>query len=265
MNKKITALILSVLTMGALASRAQTGAPVPAPAAPSVSVTLTPAFVSQYMFRGQRLGGTSFQPVVEATYGNLGLGVWSNFPLKDEVPGVSDPEIDPYGYYTFTVSDSLSIVPGFTYYTYPNADSGAGFYRSSFEPSLAVNYTIAGVKFTPKIYYDVTLDGPTLELSAFYAVPLKDLGTELDFSATYGEYIQKDVVKNSAPATKAWGKYWSVGVTMPYQLTKNTKLVLGLAYAKGEDSFVKQGSAPKVGNSLEAGRTVGSVSYSYTF
>jgi hypothetical protein len=265
MKQKITAVLLGALTIGALSSRAQSTPAVPAPAAPSVSITLTPSFVSQYMFRGQRLGGASFQPFVEATYGNLGLGIWSNFPIKDEVPGVSDPEIDPYGYYTITINDSLSIVPGFTLYTYPNADLGAGFYRSTFEPSVAVNYTIGGVKFTPKVYYDLTMEGPTLELSAYYAVPLPDLGTELDFAATYGEYLQKDIVRNSVPATKAWGKYWSVGVSMPYQITSNSKLTIGFAYTKGEDSFVKVGTTPKFGNSLAVGRGVASVSYAWTF
>ncbi|MEO7796611.1 MAG: hypothetical protein ABIY47_02675, partial [Opitutaceae bacterium] len=83
MNQKITALLLSALTIGAFSARAQTGATAPA-AAPSLSVTVTPSFVSQYMFRGQRLSGVSFQPVVEATYGNFGLGVWSNFPIEDK-------------------------------------------------------------------------------------------------------------------------------------------------------------------------------------
>jgi uncharacterized protein (TIGR02001 family) len=265
MNQKTTALLLGALTLGALSSRAQTAVAAPAPAAPSVSVTLTPSFVSQYMFRGQRLGGPSFQPVVEATYGNFGLGVWNNFPIQDKVIGVSDPEVDPYGYYTITVNDALSVVPGFTFYTYPNADIGAGFYRSTFEPSIAVNYTIAGVKLTPKLYYDFTLDGPTFELTAAYAVPLKDLGTELDFSATYGDYLQKDVVRNSVPQTKAWGTYWLVGVTMPYQITKNSKFVVGFAYTRGDDAFVKQGSTPKFGNSLAVGRGVVSVSYAWTF
>ncbi len=98
MNKKITALLVCALTLGAYSSRAETGPATPAPAAPSLSVTVTPTFVSQYMFRGQRLSGASFQPVVEATYGNAGLGLWSNFPIKDKATGASDPEIDPYGY-----------------------------------------------------------------------------------------------------------------------------------------------------------------------
>jgi uncharacterized protein (TIGR02001 family) len=265
MNKKITALFVSALTLGALSSRAETTAAIPAPTAPSLSVTVTPTFVSQYMFRGQRLSGSSFQPVVEATYGNAGFGVWSSFPFRDEGTGVSDPEIDPYGYYTFTVNDTLSIVPGFTFYTYANADIGAGFYRSTFEPNLAVNYTIAGVKLTPKLYYDTVLKGPTGELSAAFAVPLKEIGSELDFGGTYGEYLQKDVVRNSVPDTKAWGRYWSVGVSAPYQLTKTQKIVVGYTYAKGEESFVKQGTAPKVANGLAMGRGVASVSYAWTF
>ena len=266
MNKKITALLLGALTIGALSARAQTAATAPVPvAAPSIAVTLTPSFVSQYMFRGQRLSGASFQPVVEATYGNYGLGIWSSFPIQDKGTGASDPEIDPYGYYTITVNDALSVVPGFSVYTYPNADLGAGGYRSTFEPSLAVNYTFAGVKLTPKVYYDFTLDGPTLELTAAYAVPLKDLGTELDFSATYGDYIQKDVARDANPQVKTWGDYWAVGVSMPYQITKNGKLVVGFSYQKGEDAFVKQGSAPKVANSLAMGRGVVSVSYAWSF
>jgi uncharacterized protein (TIGR02001 family) len=266
MTQKITALLLGALTIGALSSRAQTAATSPVPvAAPSVSVTLTPAFVSQYMFRGQRLSGASFQPVVEATYGNFGLGVWSNFPIQDKATGASDPEIDPYGYYTITVNEKLSIVPGFTLYTYPNADIGGGLYRSAFEPSIAVNYTVVGVKLTPKLYYDFAREGTIAELGVAYALPLKELGTELDFSATYGEYLEKNVVRNSIPETKAWGDYWSVGVAMPYQITRNSKFTVGFAYAKGENAFVKWGSAPKVNNSLAMGRGVVSVSYTWTF
>ena len=46
--------------------------------------------------------------------------MWSNLPIADKVPGQSDPEIDPYGSYTFTLSDSLKLQPGFTWYNYPS-------------------------------------------------------------------------------------------------------------------------------------------------
>lgn len=274
MNKKLLALLASGLAALALNAQAQT-APAPAtppapptptatpavPEAPSLSVTFTPSVVSQYMFRGQRLGGPSLQPSVEADYGNFAIGIWSNVPLKDRVAGVSDPEIDPYGSYTISVNDSLSVVPGFTYYTYPNAPTDQGFYKGTFEPSLAVNYTIAGLKLTPKIYYDFVLDAPTLELTGTYAVPLKDLGTELDFTAQGGDYIQRDAADNANPPVKAWGRYWLLGVAAPFQVNKSSTVTLGWAFTRGEDAFIKQGTFGKVPNTSAVGRGVVTISY----
>src|SRR6267142_1200844 len=91
MNKKTSSLVLSALAFGALSAYAQTppapAAPVVAPAAPSSSWVFTPAFASQYMFRGARLGGPSFEPTLEYDSGALAVGVWGNVPLKDKVDG----------------------------------------------------------------------------------------------------------------------------------------------------------------------------------
>src|SRR5437879_2966138 len=110
MNKKTTALLLGALTFGALSVTAQTPppAPAPAPAAPSSSWTVTPTFVSQYTLRGARLGGPSFEPNIEYDAGALALGIWTNFPISDKVVGQSDPELDPYGSYTFEISKELT-------------------------------------------------------------------------------------------------------------------------------------------------------------
>jgi uncharacterized protein (TIGR02001 family) len=227
---------------------------------------LTGAVVSEYMFRGVRLGGLSFQPSIEYDAGNAVLGVWSNIPIADKVDGVSDPEFDFYGSYTLEmVKDSLSFQPGFTIYTYPNADKDNGFYKATFEPNVAFNYTVGGVKLTPKFYYDFVLKGPTYELSAAYAVPLKDVGTELDFTGTIGTYIWKDAAENTSPDVKTWGNYWLLGVSAPFQAGKNGKFVVGYAYTKGTDTFIKQGTDPKVVNSAAVGRSVISVSYAITF
>ena len=130
MNITIRTLLCSGLALCAVSSRAD-----------GPSVVVTPAFVNQYMFRGVRLGGPSFEPSVEVDSGNLALGVWTNFPMQDKVPGQSDPEIDPYGSYTIAVNSSVSVVPGFTWYNYPNADTNNGFFKSTFEPNIALNYT----------------------------------------------------------------------------------------------------------------------------
>jgi uncharacterized protein (TIGR02001 family) len=263
MNKKLLLALASALA-GSTSLLGQTSAPAPA-AAPSVAVTATAAFATDYMFRGQRLQGPSFQPTVEMAAGNLTLGVWGNFPIKDEVPGSSDPEIDPYGSYTIPVNAATSIVPGFTVYTYPNADKSAGWYKTTIEPNLALNYTVSGLKLTPKVYYDFVLEGAVYEFTAFYAAPLKEMGTELDFTATYGTYKFDEFAENSSPSTKAWGNYWLIGVAMPFQIAPNQKITLGVAYTEGSDAYTKLGTAPRSPNAGAMDKIVGSIAYSFTF
>ncbi len=233
--------------------------------APSVSVTATASVVSQYMFRGQRLNGAGFQPTVEMAAGDFTAGVWGNFVLDDKVPDSSDPEIDLYASYTFTLAKDLTLVPGATAYIYPSAPTNAGFYRSTFEPSLALNWTVEGVKFTPKFYYDTVLEASTYELTAGYAVPLKDLGTELAFTAQAGTYKAKEFANDASPSVKAWGDYWLAGVALPFQINKDSKLTLGWAYTEGTNAYTKAGTAGKTPNSLAVGRGVVTVSYSMSF
>jgi hypothetical protein len=263
MNYKLSLVLIGALTTGVSSSFAQAAAP--ATAAPSYSITATGAAVSQYMFRGQRLGGLSFQPAVEVAAGSAAVGVWANVPLRDKVADVSDPEFDLYGSYTFGISDALSIVPGFTYYFYPNAPEALGFYRSTFEPNVALNYTVKGVKLTPKIYYDTTLEGTTYEFTAGYTVPLKDIDSELGLAATYGSYYLRDSTKDASPAIKSTGDYWSVGATLPFKITEKSKLTIGGAYTEGKQAYFKQGTAPKTPNTFAVGRAVWSVAYAYTF
>lgn len=234
-------------------------------AAPAVSWTVTPAVVSQYMFRGMRLGGPSFQPTVEMGYGALTAGVWASVPFDDTVQGVSDPEIDVYGGYAFTLSDAANVVLGGTWYLFPRAETRAGFYEQTVEPSVALNYTVNGVRLTPKVYYDLMLEGPTLELAAAYAVPLQGLGTELNFTATIGTFKWDNAAEDTTPGVKNWGNYWSAGVLMPFQVSANGKVLLGFAYARGWDNETKQGSLPKVDNALAVGRGVVTLGYSVTF
>ena len=262
MKNKLILLLLTSLTTAVPGMHAQAAAPA---AAPSVSFTATASVVSQYMFRGQRLNGAGFQPAIEMAAGDFTAGIWSNLVLDDKVEDSSDPEFDLYGSYTMTIGKDLTFVPGFTAYVYPSAPTSAGFYRSTFEPSLALNYTVAGAKLTPKLYYDTVLEGATYELTAAYAVPLKDIGSELGFTATVGTYLLKEFVNNSTPGVKAWGDYWLVGVTMPFQLDKNSKLSLGFAYTEGRNAHTKHGNLGQARNSLAVGRGVVTVSYSRSF
>ena len=266
MTKKLLTTLVALVVGGAVTANAQTAAPAPAPAAPSASWTLTPAFASQYMFRGVRLGGPSFEPTLEFGYDALTLGVWGNFPLKDKVVGQSDPEFDFYGTYNIELQKDVAVlVPGFTFYTYPNAKNKDGFYKATFEPNLALNYTVSGLTITPKVYYDFVLKGPTAELGLTYNVPLKDAGTELDFAGTIGTYKWTSAGKDFKPDLKNYGDYWSAGVTLPFAVTKDSTVKVGWLYTKGSENFYKQGSLPKSANTAAVGRGVLSLALAIKF
>jgi len=276
MTKKTNlALTFAALALGVFSVRGQTTAttpattpsttPVPvAPTPPTSSWVFNVTFVTDYMFRGVHSGGPSFEPYVEYDSGPLALGVWTNFPTDQTVPGVSDPEIDPYGSYTFTINDAFSIQPGFTWYNYPHADENNGFYKMTFEPNVAFNYTVSGVKFQPKIYYDMVLQGPTFELNISWAVPLKDLGSELDFLATVGTFKLNDAAKGANPEVENEGDYWLLGVSAPINFSANSKLIIGVAYTEGSANKFKQ-SGVTFKNPLAEGRWVGSLGYTFTF
>lgn len=247
----------------AASSRSRAQAVLPASQEPSVTGTLT--YVSQYLFRGRRLGGESFEPSVELSAGGWALGLWTNFPIAGKVPGQSDPEIDPYGSFTFAVNPVFSVQPGFTLYTYPRAPADRGYRRTTFEPNFAVNYTIAGVRLTPRIYYDVVVRGLTYELSANCAVPLASLGTEFDLSGFAGEYRVADYANHSPSRVRTGGGYWQVGGSVPLALGSRSRLILGWAYARGAGAFVQRDGLPRSANPEAVGRGVASVSFSRTF
>lgn len=232
----------------------------------AITSTVTASAVSQYMFRGVCLGGPAFQPSAEVSNGTWGLGVWASTPIDNhKVPGQSNPEIDPYGYYTLAISDKISVVPGFTYYTYPNANTNNGFCKATFEPSVAVNFTVGSVTLTPKAYYDFVLDGPTFEFSASTTVPMKQIGTDLTFAATLGAYSWRDAIKGASPRITNDGSYFQVGVTAPFQVTKNSKLVVGFAFTGALDNTNSALGVPKTDNSLGVTHGVASLSYSVSF
>jgi len=261
---KSLSFLISAFVAGLLhAVRAQ-GPALPAPA-PDVTATVTPSVVSQYLFRGMRYGGAAFQPTAEVSYGSVVGGFWGSFPLRDKVRGVSDPELDIYASTTVPITPAIALVPGFTWYHFPNAERSAGSHRQLFEPNLAVTYTGAGFRITPKLYYDLVRDGFTGELSAFYALPLTRIGTELDFTASVGSYLWQDAVKTTAPATKNWGDYGSAGVAMPFQISSAGRVTLGFGYMKGTNNYFKQASQPRVRNTAAGGRGVVSLFYSHEF
>ena len=111
----------------------------------------------------------------------------------------------------------------------------------------------------------MVLKGPAYEFNVAAAIPLINLGTELDWIATAGTFKLDDFAKGADPAVKNWGDYYLFGVSLPIAITKDSKLSLGFAYTKGGGNFLKAGSTPKVENTAAVGRGVVTISYFYTF
>ncbi len=161
-----------------------------------------------------------------------------------------------------TLSPTVSVVPGVTYYVYPRSLTNAGAYRSTIEPSLALTYKLGDLTLTPKAYYDLTLKSLTGELTAAHSLGLKPLGTSLDFAGTVGTYKATDAV--NGPSTKAWGSYWSAGVSAPFSVGKHGKLTVGYTYSSNWNVFSKEGRLPKSDDGT-GGRGVISAAYSFGF
>lgn len=257
--------ILSCTTFIALlASNATAGRAAPFDASNGIW-TVSPAFTSKYLYRGVELGGASFQPWIDYTVGNLSVGVWSSFALENRAAGDSDPELDLYGSYIFSnAAGSFSIVPGVYLYTYPDSEPEDGVHRATLEPSLGAIFRVAGIQFTPKIYYDLMLKGATYEVTAAVALPLTRWGTELDLTATAGTFKLKDATDRTTPAVKNWGDYWQIGVAVPVQVSMHSKVTAAVSYSEGRNNFFKQGTLPRERNENADGKMAVTLTYSIT-
>jgi hypothetical protein len=230
-----------------------------------LTTTVSPQLVSTAVFRGQLRGGAALQTVLESSGGDLGGGLWTSLPLESAGTFAPGTEADLYLFGTRSLGAGLSLVPGATLYTYPRAERSAGFRRATFEPSLALNATVGGVKFTPKAYHDFTLAATTLELAAACAFALPSLGTELDWAVTAGTYLRRDDGAGFAATTRAWGNYWHAGVTVPYQISAHTRLLVGWTYAAGTGASVKIAGGGRRPDPRAASRGFVSLGFSSTF
>jgi len=271
---KPLAFLLGAAAAGVLAIQAQTAAPSPVLTPTDVSVDITPTYVSQYMFRGQRLGGQSVQVPIEGTTGPWTVGIWADAPIYD-TSRQSDPEVDYFGSYALPLGSGFDLRGGATLYTYPheglsgafrrNMGIGEGYYRSTFEPDAGFDYSFAGLRLSPTYSYDTVLRGSNYELAAVYAIPLKDMGTELDFNGSGGYYLYSDASKihDGLGAVKSKGDYWSLGASIPFQIARGVKFTAGWAYDDG-DGHLGEGAA-YIGNPEVVRRGVVSASLGFRF
>ncbi len=187
----------------------------------SYSVTTDFTYTSKYVFRGLKASDEAFQPSVEVSAGDAYVGVWTSQPVTKS----QNNEVDFYTGYKIKASEELSFEAVGTYYLYPEAK--AAQIRESYEAGLGATYTVGGISTSVYGYYDFRLEAETYQASVGYSLPLKDLGTSLDFTANYG------VVKATnfdAAGLDEYYTFFGADLSLPYHLSEKASLVAAVHY-----------------------------------
>lgn len=137
-----------------------------------LSVSTGVDYVTEYVFRGTSLAGSSVQPYAEASYGNFTLGAWFSTGIGEDSFASAD-ELDLYVGYSVPLNSSISLDLGGTYYHYPQFGSFlstsegefTGLNAGSYEVSASVGFGDLPLAPSLTAYYDFTFKNLTLEAS----------------------------------------------------------------------------------------------------
>ncbi len=228
--KKI-ATILAVIAAGYSAQAADATV---AASKPTYTVTTDFTYASEYVFRGQKQSNAAFQASAEVGYKAIYAGVWTNQPIRSS----EGDEIDFYLGYGFPLQNDWKIDTGLTSYSFPEFVNGSG------STGFATYEGYVGLTggnfdgFTPSLYayYDFKYDDVTVQGSIGYSLPIKQIGTSLDFAVTYG-FSPNTGRFNTGAANNS---YWGAGVTVPFKLAPNATLTGGLQYADADGANATQ-------------------------
>ncbi|MFA6961301.1 MAG: TorF family putative porin [Opitutaceae bacterium] len=211
---KKTILALAALAVGVSAS-AQEAAKTNA-----LAVTLDVTYVSNYVFRAEKLSNSAFQPSVEAAYGDFYAGIWHSGALNNGELS----ETDLYVGYNLAINDTFFADIGATRYTYKNVAGN----NDATEAFAGVK---ANVFLSPSVYYYYDFDNAVSSVigSIGHSVPVEKLGVSLDFSGTVG-YVQRP----GSPGKDY--TYYGVGVAVPYKISDKATLTGAVNYTTTDRS-----------------------------
>lgn len=194
-----------------IASASSDDAPTAPLAVSPVSVEIDLAYVGDYVWRGLKLTGASFQPTATITAGSFYTWVWSNQPFAREVHDEMN--------YTIGWSPTFgawTLDAGVTVYVYPQDETQ----RRSWEPYLGVSREVIGLTASAYLYADEMLHTTTEEIKVSREIeitkrislaPAASAGRVQDHEQSY--------------------TYWSGGLEVPIKVGAHVKITPGLQYA----------------------------------
>ena len=199
-------------------------------AIPNYSITSDFTYTSEYVFRGVKQAGNSFQPSVELSSGGLNVDLWTNQPITKH----ENNEIDVAASYDYRLSSALKLEGVLTTYWYPEANGGQT--QNSWEPGINATYTIAGFSPTLSYFHDFRLRSDTLQAAVGYSIPLPAIGASVDTNVHLGTVSTRDLAPdaNGPQAMDAYS-YYGLDVSIPYKLNNNATWTTAAHYAENRN------------------------------
>lgn len=184
----------------------------------ALSVSLDSTYYSEYIFRGEKIGGKSLQSSVEAAYGDFYAGIWTSLPIQN-LNG-DDSEVNFYAGYGLALTDNWSLDVGATVYYYSD---NFIFTNNDVEFFVGVTGDLAGLDAGVYLYAaPFAYDYYVLEASLGYSFPLEAIGSSLDVSGSIGFFDTRDGAGDYT--------YFNLGAEVPYALSDNATLTAGVYY-----------------------------------
>lgn len=173
-----------------------------------IEVTSTIDTVSEYVFRGISLGGSSIQPGTELSVYGFTAGTWYSAGFGENSAAQVD-ELNLYAGYQFPLDGPIQVEIGGTAYVFPQGNNildGSGGTVATYE----VDGTIGAkdVFLSPSVFaaYDFTLDNFTVEGNLSHSFNLPRDGWSAELGLNVG-HVELDSAFQATTLDKAFDSY----------------------------------------------------------
>lgn len=240
-----------VLLFAALAPATVLSAAAPLPA---YTVTTDFSYTSDYVFRGLKSAGNSFQPSVEVASGDFNAGLWTNQPItKNE-----NDEVDLYAGYRMNVNSRFSLEGVATYYWYPEARARLGQTQDTYEVGVGATYDMAPLTPSLYYYYDFRLKACTVQASIGHKMPFGSVSAATFETSVFAGAVHFKDAAPDAPgaAVNESYSYYGIDLSIPYKLATNATFTVAGHYVRNQNLAPGAG-VPKEKTWFTAGVTIG--------
>lgn len=238
MNKTI-ATVSAAVALGSTSLSAVT-----LPAYAELNVTSDITFASEHVSRGIERANESFQPSVEASFGDFYLGVWSNLPATNNQELTELNYVGGFSLYVPQwVGESFDI--GATVYHFP--DAGVQRTHEAYVGTQVDLPNIPGTSLAAYYRYDFDVRSHNIEGSIGYSFSLEQWvpqAASIDVSVLAGGQFGGDMKNHGIRPSEDY-RYYGAKLEVPYYLNDFSNVTAGLHYETADNYTFRPGERGK--------------------